>query len=119
MLFRSSSKGDPLERLEKVVDFECFRPTLNRIFKYELKNPRDYALREINFMLENHRDETNRSLDDLLESRRERGKLYESNEYPFLLAVPVISLNNGKNISMLLDEAKEFYGALEQMKVPK
>ena len=26
-------KGDPLERLEKVVDFECFRPTLNRIFK--------------------------------------------------------------------------------------
>ncbi|MBR2708143.1 MAG: IS5/IS1182 family transposase, partial [Bacilli bacterium] len=37
-LEKLSSKGDPLERLEKVVDFECFRPTLNRIFKYDLKN---------------------------------------------------------------------------------
>ncbi len=36
-LEKLSSKGDPLERLEKVVDFECFRPTLNRIFKYDLK----------------------------------------------------------------------------------
>lgn len=32
-LEKLSLKGDPLERLEKVVDFECFRPTLNRIFK--------------------------------------------------------------------------------------
>ena len=37
-LEKLSLKGDPLERLEKVVDFECFRPTLNRIFKYDLKN---------------------------------------------------------------------------------
>jgi transposase len=37
-LEKLSSKGDPLERLEKVVDFECFRSTLNRIFKYDLKN---------------------------------------------------------------------------------
>ncbi len=36
-LEKLSLKGDPLERLEKVVDFECFRPTLNRIFKYDLK----------------------------------------------------------------------------------
>ncbi|CCK20262.1 Transposase and inactivated derivatives, IS5 family [Lactococcus raffinolactis 4877] len=37
-LEKLSLKGDPLKRLEKVVDFECFRPTLNRIFKYDLKN---------------------------------------------------------------------------------
>src|SRR5574338_519696 len=37
-LEKLSLKGDPLERLEKVVDSECFRPTLNRIFKYDLKN---------------------------------------------------------------------------------
>ena len=37
-LEKLSLKGDPLERLEKVVDFECFRPTLSRIFKYDLKN---------------------------------------------------------------------------------
>ena len=37
-LEKLSLKGDPLERLEKAVDFECFRPTLNRIFKYDLKN---------------------------------------------------------------------------------
>lgn len=36
-LEKLSLKGDPLERLEKVVDFECFRPTLNRIFKYDLR----------------------------------------------------------------------------------
>ena len=29
-LEKLSSKGDPLERLEKVVDFECFRPTRNQ-----------------------------------------------------------------------------------------
>jgi hypothetical protein len=29
-LEKLSLKGNPLERLEKVVDFECFRPTLNR-----------------------------------------------------------------------------------------
>ena len=33
-----SLKGDPLERLEKVVVFECFRLTLNRMFKYDVKN---------------------------------------------------------------------------------
>ena len=32
-LEKLSLKGDPLERLDNVVDFECFRPTLNRIFK--------------------------------------------------------------------------------------
>lgn len=37
-LEKLSSKGDPLERLETVIDFECFRLTLNRIFKYDLKN---------------------------------------------------------------------------------
>lgn len=112
---------DEIDKLDKkeVADYFESCSYYAWIQSPELKNPRDYALREINFMLENHRDETNRSLDDLLESRRESGKLYEGNEYPFLLAVPVISLNNGKNISMLLDEAKEFYGALEQMKVPK
>ena len=36
-LEKLSLKGDPLERLEKVVDFECFRPTLNRIFKYDFQ----------------------------------------------------------------------------------
>lgn len=112
---------DEIDKLDKkeVADYFESCSYYEWIQSPELKNPRGYALREINFMLENHRDETNRSLDDLLESRRERGKLYEGNEYPFLLAVPVIFLNNGKNISMLLDEAKEFYGALEQMKVSK
>ena len=35
-LEKLSLKGDPLERLEKVFDFEYFRPTLNRIFKFSI-----------------------------------------------------------------------------------
>ncbi|MDT2765037.1 hypothetical protein P7H31_12115 [Enterococcus asini] len=35
-LEKLSLKGDPLERLEKVVVFECFRPTLNgSVAKFE------------------------------------------------------------------------------------
>ena len=39
-LEKLSLKGDP----EKVVDFECFRPTLNRIFKYDLKTQNASAI---------------------------------------------------------------------------
>ena len=35
-LEKLSLKGDPLERLEKVVDFECFRPTLSGRPPYDL-----------------------------------------------------------------------------------
>ena len=46
-LEKLSLKGDPLERLEKVVDFECFRPTLNRIFKYDLKTQNASAIQPL------------------------------------------------------------------------
>ncbi|KSU17648.1 hypothetical protein [Lactococcus lactis] len=80
----------------------------------ELINPREYALKEINFMLKNYKDETNRTLDELLKSKWKKGRIIESGNYPFLLSVPVIYPNNAKNISMLHNEAEKFYLALEE-----
>ncbi len=34
-----SRLGDPLERLNRVIDWEAFRPCLNRVFKKEAKGP--------------------------------------------------------------------------------
>lgn len=67
-------------------------------------------------MLDYHKEVINLSLDEMIEKLTLNESLFESLDYPLLLAVPLILPNDGKSISIIHEYAKEFYEALEQIR---
>jgi hypothetical protein len=108
-----------IDNLDKDEVEEYFESCCYYEWVPELIEPREYALREINFMLENHKDEINRTLDDLITTKGEIGKVFEARNYPLLLSVPVTYLKTTENISVLHNGAKKFYECLKEEKETK